>query len=113
MDQKAEIEKREASILSTTTLEEKIGQLSQVRYFEDVTEVAASWLPGSEGDVVAGVLFGVHNIKGMLTDSWPKSENDFSGKCRPNFWNDTLLPLFSFVYACAMNKGRGKLNNCF
>jgi beta-glucosidase len=58
----------------------------------------AAWLPGSEGDGVAEVLFGVHNFKGKLPHSWPKSEDDFKGKYGPNFWDDTLVPLFPFGY---------------
>ena len=38
MDQKAAIEKKVESLLSSMTLEEKIGQMSQVRHFDDVTE---------------------------------------------------------------------------
>ena len=58
----------------------------------------AAWLPGSEGDGVADVLFGMHNFKGKLPHSWPKSEDDFNGKYGPNFWDDTLVPLFPFGY---------------
>lgn len=58
----------------------------------------AAWLPGSEGDGVAEVLFGVHNFKGKLPHSWPESEDDFKGKYGPNFWDDTLVPLFPLGY---------------
>jgi beta-glucosidase len=34
--------------------------------------VVAAWLPGSEGDGVADVLFGSHKPKGKLSFSWPK-----------------------------------------
>lgn len=58
----------------------------------------AAWLPGSEGDGVAEVLFGVYNFKGKLPHSWPKSEADFNGKYGPNFWDETVVPLFPFGY---------------
>jgi beta-glucosidase len=34
--------------------------------------VVAAWLPGSEGDGVADVLFGAHEPSGKLSFSWPK-----------------------------------------
>lgn len=35
--------------------------------------VVAAWLPGSEGDGVADVLFGDHPFRGRLPYSWPRS----------------------------------------
>jgi len=35
--------------------------------------VVAAWLPGSEGDGVADVLFGIHSPRGKLSFSWPKA----------------------------------------
>jgi len=58
----------------------------------------AAWLPGSEGDGIAEVLFGDYNFKGKLPHSWPKSEDDFNGKYGPNFWDDTEVPLFPFGF---------------
>lgn len=58
----------------------------------------AAWLPGSEGGGVAEVLFGDYNFKGKLPHSWPKSEDDFNGKFGPNFWDDTVVPLFPYGY---------------
>ncbi|MEM9867466.1 MAG: glycoside hydrolase family 3 N-terminal domain-containing protein [Bacteroidota bacterium] len=54
----------------------------------------AAWLPGSEGHGIAEVLFGDYNFKGRLPHSWPKSEEDYKGKYGPNFWDDTVRPLF-------------------
>nr|WP_298998136.1 glycoside hydrolase family 3 N-terminal domain-containing protein [uncultured Allomuricauda sp.] len=54
----------------------------------------AAWLIGSEGDGVAEVLFGAYNFKGKLPHSWPKSEADYHGKYGPNFWDDSITPLF-------------------
>ena len=33
----------------------------------------AAWLPGTEGDGVADVLFGAYKPTGKLTFSWPRS----------------------------------------
>jgi beta-glucosidase len=35
--------------------------------------VLAAWLPGTEGDGVADVLFGAHKPTGKLSFSWPRS----------------------------------------
>ncbi|HBH50119.1 MAG TPA: glycosyl hydrolase family 3 [Bacteroidales bacterium] len=58
----------------------------------------AAWLPGSEGDGVAEVLFGDYNFSGTLPHSWPKAVEDFEGKYGPNFWDTTITPLYPFGY---------------
>lgn len=58
----------------------------------------AAWLPGSEGDGIAEVLFGDYNFSGKLPHSWPKSEEDFKHKYGPNFWDKTIEPLFPFGF---------------
>jgi beta-glucosidase len=58
----------------------------------------AAWLPGSEGDGIAEVLFGDYNFKGKLPHSWPKSTADFKGKYGINFWDTSRKPLFEFGY---------------
>lgn len=58
----------------------------------------AAWLLGSEGKGVAEVLFGDYNFLGKLPHSWPKSVEDFKGKYGPNFWNDSLKPLYPIGY---------------
>jgi beta-glucosidase len=58
----------------------------------------AAWLPGSEGDGIAEVLFGEYNFTGRLPHSWPASVEDFSGKYGPNYWNDSITPLYDFGY---------------
>ena len=58
----------------------------------------AAWLLGSEGDGVAEVLFGDYDFKGKLPHSWPKSESDYNGKYGPNFWDDSIPPLFPIGY---------------
>lgn len=54
----------------------------------------AAWLPGSEGDGIAEVLYGEYDFKGKLPHSWPKSEEDYTGKYGPNFWDSSPEPLF-------------------
>jgi beta-glucosidase len=62
------------------------------------TAFVAAWLPGSEGHGIAEVLFGEHNFKGKLPHSWPKFVKDFNGKYGPNFWDNSIKPLFPFGY---------------
>jgi beta-glucosidase len=58
----------------------------------------AAWLPGSEGNGIAEVLFGAYNFKGKLPHSWPKSIKDFEGKYGVNFWDTSTKPLFELGY---------------
>lgn len=58
----------------------------------------AAWLPGSEGEGIAEVLFGDYNFKGKLPHSWPKMLNDYEYKYGPNFWDKTLKPLYEFGF---------------
>ena len=58
----------------------------------------AAWLPGSEGAGIAEVLFGEYDFKGKLPHSWPKSVEDYQGKYGPNFWNESIEPLYPFGY---------------
>jgi beta-glucosidase len=38
----------------------------------------AAWLPGSEGDGVADVLFGDYKPTAKLSHSWPKTDAQYS-----------------------------------
>jgi beta-glucosidase len=59
----------------------------------------AAWFPGSEGDGIAEVLFGDSDFKGKLPHSWPKSVEDYEGrKYGPNFWDNSIQPLFPFGF---------------
>jgi len=58
----------------------------------------AAWLPGSEGNGIAEVLFGDFNFKGKLPHSWPNTVEDFEGKFGPNFWDASITPMFKFGY---------------
>ncbi|MBV1924887.1 MAG: glycoside hydrolase family 3 C-terminal domain-containing protein, partial [Dokdonia sp.] len=59
------------------------------------------WLPGSEGDGFAEVLFGDYNFTGKLPHSWPANLNQYEGKYGPNYWNIDASPLFQFGYGLA------------
>ena len=67
-------------------------QISQADAF------VAAWLPGSEGDGIAEVLFGDYNFSGKLPHSWPASIQDFEGLYGPNFWDVEAKPLFKFGF---------------
>jgi beta-glucosidase len=62
------------------------------------TAFVVAWLPGSEGAGVAEVLFGEYDFHGKLPHSWPKSAHDFNGKYGPNYWDDSITPLFPLGY---------------
>ena len=48
------------------------------RITDDVEALVAAWLPGSEGQGVADVLFGDSNFTGKLSHSWPRSLSQVS-----------------------------------
>ncbi len=58
----------------------------------------AAWLPGSEGDGIAEVLFGDYNFVGKLPHTWPKSKDDYIGKYGPNYWENSIQPLYKIGY---------------
>jgi beta-glucosidase len=58
----------------------------------------AAWLPGSEGDGIAQVLFGEYNFTGKLPHSWPRSVENFSRRFGPNFWDKSIKPLYEYGY---------------
>ncbi|MGK0325651.1 MAG: beta-glucosidase [Polaribacter sp.] len=58
----------------------------------------AAWLLGSEGEGVAEVLFGDFNFSGKLPHSWPTSIEDYKGKYGPNFWDNSIQPLYPLGY---------------
>lgn len=71
---------------------------------EQSTAFVAAWLPGSEADGVAEVLFGMYDFKGKLPHSWPTSAQDYNGKYGPNFWDNTLDPLFPIGFGLQYTK---------
>lgn len=68
----------------------------------------AAWLPGSEGAGIAEVLFGDYDFKGKLPHSWPKSEEDFEGKYGPNFWDNSIEPLFPLGFGLSYKENPQK-----
>ncbi len=71
---------------------------------EQSNAFVAAWLPGSEGDGIAEVLFGEYDFNGKLPHSWPKSEEDYIGKYGPNFWDSAIAPLFPIGYGLSYEK---------
>ncbi len=65
---------------------------------EQADAFVAAWLPGSEGDGIAEVLFGDYNFSGTLPHSWPNSVDDYRDKYGPNFWDSSIKPLFPIGY---------------
>ncbi|MFN5547635.1 MAG: glycoside hydrolase family 3 C-terminal domain-containing protein, partial [Bacteroidota bacterium] len=68
------------------------------KQIEQSNAFVAAWLPGSEGDGIAEVLFGEYDFKGKLPHSWPASVEDYVGKYGPNFWDDSIKPIFPFGF---------------
>ena len=56
----------------------------------------AAWLPGSEGQGVADVLFGDEDFSGKLSFSWPKDPDD-----RNNVGDEGYDPLFPYGFGLA------------
>ncbi len=77
--------------------------LVTTRQIEQADAFVAAWLPGSEGAGIADVLFGDYNFTGKLPHSWPKSVDDFNGKFGPNYWDNSIEPLFEFGYGLDYN----------
>jgi beta-glucosidase len=65
-----------------------------------------AWLPGSEGDGIAEVLYGEHDFKGKLPHSWPNSVDDYKGKYGPNFWDYSIKPLFPLGFGLSYNENK-------
>ncbi len=63
-------------------------------FIEDAIEKAdalvAAWLPGTEGDGVADVLFGDYKPKGKLSFTWPKGNSSSVHRGDPGY--ETLFP---------------------
>ena len=61
-------------------------------HLDDADAWVAAWLPGTEGDGIAEVLFGDHNFLGKLSHSWPETEDQVNlNKHDPDF-----SPLFPY-----------------
>jgi beta-glucosidase len=53
----------------------------------------AAWLPGSQGEAVADVLFGVHDFQGKLPVTWPQTTSQI-----PIHAEDRARPLFPYGF---------------
>lgn len=60
--------------------------------------IVAAWLPGTEGDGVADVLFGKYNPTGKLGHSWPKSMAQIPINVGPNGEKPKQVPLFEYGF---------------
>ena len=61
---------------------------------DQVDAFVAAWLPGTEGQGVADVLFGDHKPTGKLSHSWPRSMSDVP----VNVGDPNYAPLFKYGY---------------
>ncbi len=59
----------------------------------------AAWLPGSEGNGIADVLFGDYDFQGKLSFSWPKSVEPYLGVI-----DRTATPLFPLGYGLSYHQ---------
>jgi beta-glucosidase len=66
--------------------------LEKILHFSDV--IIAAWLPGTEGDGVAEVLFGDYQPKGQLSHTWPKSMSQIP----INFGDNIYSPLYKYGF---------------
>jgi beta-glucosidase len=64
----------------------------------------AAWLPGTEGDGVADILFGTGGVKptGKLSHSWPSADNQANIKCGMGYGTSCIpggyMPLFALGF---------------
>lgn len=56
--------------------------------------IIAAWLPGTEGDGVADILFGDYEPTGLLSNSWPSS----MAQVPVNYGDAEYSPLFDYGY---------------
>jgi beta-glucosidase len=71
----------------------------------EATAVVASWLPGTEGEGVADVLFGATPFTGRLPETWAKSESQLP----INVGDATYDPLYPFGWGLRTDSPRGRL----
>lgn len=61
-------------------------------YMEDFDALIMAWLPGTEGQGVADVLFGEHEFTGKLTYTWVKDPEDIGDKFKEGNEASILFP---------------------
>jgi beta-glucosidase len=60
--------------------------------------IVAAWLPGTEGDGVADVLFGKYNPTGKLGHTWPASMAQIPINVGPKGEKPNATPLFPYGF---------------
>lgn len=70
-------------------------------YIKDWDALVAAWLPGTEGQGIADVLFGDFNFTGKLPVTWPKNIDQLP----INYGDENYEPLFSYGYGLTMDLG--------
>ncbi len=66
---------------------------------DDWDALVAAWLPGTEGQGVADVLFGLEPFTGTLSYTWPRSIEQVPIGSKP----DAGEPLFPFGFGLTTN----------
>ena len=64
----------------------------------DADAIVAAWLPGTEGDGVADVLFGAYNPTGKLSHTWPRSMAQIPINVGPSGEKPKAEPLFEYGF---------------
>jgi len=64
----------------------------------DADAIVAAWLPGTEGDGIADVLFGRYGPTGTLGHTWPKSMSQIPINVGPKGEKPAETPLFDFGF---------------
>jgi beta-glucosidase len=69
--------------------------LEKILHFADA--IFAAWLPGTEGNGVADILFGDYQPKGVLSHTWPKS----MAQIPINYGDSVYHPLYPYGFGIA------------
>ena len=64
----------------------------------DADAIVAAWLPGTEGDGIADVLFGRYGPTGTLSHTWPKAMSQIPINVGPKGEQPAAAPLFEFGF---------------
>jgi beta-glucosidase len=64
----------------------------------DADAIVAAWLPGTEGDGVADVLFGRYRPTGKLSHTWPRSMSQIPTNVGPGGQKPAESPLFEYGF---------------
>jgi beta-glucosidase len=64
----------------------------------DADAIVAAWLPGTEGDGVADVLFGRYRPTGTLSHTWPTAMSQIPVNVGPTGEKPGVIPLFEYGF---------------